>query len=408
MKHKMAESTSKREMVSEEGVPAAKRVRRAVELAQSLAYRLQHSRESTESLVGIAGYVNDSLPAFSSAVIKHRFTDFIVWEIDRVGAVVRLNEIARPATRSEEEQEVHREQEQEQGEHQEEAKPNLRDIILNEVKVKEFEEFVQKGKGNGTAEMFSDVCSTLLFSTTVPAMQLVHTQRNFRSAVDLIFRSHAFLPLPCLLHLSVLLSLLFVGSPPFQFPTLLSIGLLSRSLDRSLLPASHCPPRFSPLGPLFPLLLPPSNLLSLSLWATPPGSPLARPPLSLIGHPARSSLQPIEEKEKRKHFHNVIRTLYDGKLSTEAGEGGVIKITWSSGAGRGESRSSICARKRAGRRAGWLAYKPDISPGSGRGRSTLYPLLFFPCDARVEIETVMSAAQKRPRSRGSASLESSL
>lgn len=65
----------------------------------SLASRLQLAKldtTSAEQLVGIRGYVNASVPPISNAIIKHRFTDFLVWEISQSGEVVRLKNIARP------------------------------------------------------------------------------------------------------------------------------------------------------------------------------------------------------------------------------------------------------------------------------------------------------------------------
>lgn len=55
-------------------------------------------RPSAEQLVGISAYVNSSVSSFKRAIIKHRFTDFLVWEIARGGEVVRLKDIGRPET----------------------------------------------------------------------------------------------------------------------------------------------------------------------------------------------------------------------------------------------------------------------------------------------------------------------
>lgn len=71
---------------------------------QSLAWRLKQysglnsDNAASEALAGISGYVNPSVPAFAKAIIKHRFTDFLVWEIARGREVVRLKDIARPET----------------------------------------------------------------------------------------------------------------------------------------------------------------------------------------------------------------------------------------------------------------------------------------------------------------------
>lgn len=49
----------------------------------------------TESSVGISQYVDAALPAFS-AIIKHRFTDFLVNEVNLAGKVIELKSIQRP------------------------------------------------------------------------------------------------------------------------------------------------------------------------------------------------------------------------------------------------------------------------------------------------------------------------
>ena len=49
----------------------------------------------TESSVGISQYVDAAVPAFS-AIIKHRFTDFLVNEVNLAGKVIELKSIQRP------------------------------------------------------------------------------------------------------------------------------------------------------------------------------------------------------------------------------------------------------------------------------------------------------------------------
>ena len=49
----------------------------------------------TESSVGITQYVDAAVPAFS-AIIKHRFTDFLVNEVNKAGKVIELKSIQRP------------------------------------------------------------------------------------------------------------------------------------------------------------------------------------------------------------------------------------------------------------------------------------------------------------------------
>lgn len=49
----------------------------------------------SEQQVGIQCYINTHLPAFS-AILKHRFTDFLVYEVDSSGEVVRLKDISDP------------------------------------------------------------------------------------------------------------------------------------------------------------------------------------------------------------------------------------------------------------------------------------------------------------------------
>lgn len=49
----------------------------------------------SEEQVGIKCYISTHLPAFS-AILKHRFTDFLVYEVDKSGQVVRLKDISEP------------------------------------------------------------------------------------------------------------------------------------------------------------------------------------------------------------------------------------------------------------------------------------------------------------------------
>ncbi|KAL8279139.1 hypothetical protein RQP46_008395 [Phenoliferia psychrophenolica] len=53
-------------------------------------------RASTEPEVGISEYVDPDIPPFSG-IIKHRFTDFLVFEVGMDGEVIRLKDIKSPA-----------------------------------------------------------------------------------------------------------------------------------------------------------------------------------------------------------------------------------------------------------------------------------------------------------------------
>ena len=150
---------------------------------ESLAYRLaQYSSHSDsragEALVGISDYVNPSLPPFKSAIIKHRFTDFIVWEIEREshgGKVVRLKDISRPVPAVLEDKEKEEDTPKEEEEKPEEQDLKLEDY-MTELKVQELKTFVEQGSsGSGKGkqgenpggavnggmkpEMFTDVCT---------------------------------------------------------------------------------------------------------------------------------------------------------------------------------------------------------------------------------------------------------
>ncbi|KAH9814612.1 pseudouridine synthase [Melampsora americana] len=49
----------------------------------------------SEEQVGIQCYINQHLPSFS-AILKHRFTDFLVYEVDKNDEVIRLKDIENP------------------------------------------------------------------------------------------------------------------------------------------------------------------------------------------------------------------------------------------------------------------------------------------------------------------------
>jgi hypothetical protein len=113
----------------------------------SLESRLsQHSSDSAEQLVGISAYVNPAVPAFESAIIKHRFTDFMVWEISKAGKVVKLENIERPETKTVLSEEAKQD---------DESTINLEDHMTN-AKVEELQAFVQAGK-SANAKLYSDV-----------------------------------------------------------------------------------------------------------------------------------------------------------------------------------------------------------------------------------------------------------
>lgn len=121
----------------------------------SLAHRIaqaENGAPSAERLVGISSYVNPELPAFEHAIIKHRFTDFLVWEIARGGQVVKLKNISRPEssaaaiTPSDENAAPGDTDETKQ---EEAAVPELKDF-LSEEKLKELQAFFEKGRSPET------------------------------------------------------------------------------------------------------------------------------------------------------------------------------------------------------------------------------------------------------------------
>lgn len=133
----------------------------------SLAFRLaQYVETSSESLVGISGYVNPNLPPFDSGIIKHRFTDFLVWEIAKGGEVVRLKDIAKPVAPSEPEsqkEENEAAQNGKDGGNDAEAKdekelPKLEDFVTPE-KAKEVQAFFEAGKASNVS-VSTDVSRT--------------------------------------------------------------------------------------------------------------------------------------------------------------------------------------------------------------------------------------------------------
>jgi len=50
----------------------------------------------SEHQVGISKYINPNLPTFS-AILKHRFTDFMVHEVNTSDQVIHLNDIGDPS-----------------------------------------------------------------------------------------------------------------------------------------------------------------------------------------------------------------------------------------------------------------------------------------------------------------------
>ena len=118
----------------------------------SLAYRIAQAEKgspSSESLVGITSYVNPDLPPFEHAIIKHRFTDFLVWEIARGGRLVKLKNISRPdaaaITSTATENAASDTTPAEESKQEEATVPELKDF-LSEEKVKELQAFFNKGK----------------------------------------------------------------------------------------------------------------------------------------------------------------------------------------------------------------------------------------------------------------------
>jgi hypothetical protein len=129
------DSENKRQKVSEEQPAAA-----AGPSEYSLAYRLSQIPDgvATERHVGITSYVNPDLPAFEHAIIKHRFTDFHVWEIAKGGRVVRLKDISRPITSaaitstSDENAQIDTASAEQQKQQEEEVIPQLKDLVSEE------------------------------------------------------------------------------------------------------------------------------------------------------------------------------------------------------------------------------------------------------------------------------------
>jgi len=124
---------------------------------QSLAWHLKQftgvasENNAAEALAGISGYVNPSVPAFASAIIKHRFTDFLVWEIARGGEVVRLKNIARPETPAMQPQPEQGKQEDKPAAAEVEAaqpeEPTLESLV-DAVKLEEIEGLAAGGKSD--------------------------------------------------------------------------------------------------------------------------------------------------------------------------------------------------------------------------------------------------------------------
>ena len=56
-----------------------------------------HNVSTSEADVGISEFQNSELPGFD-AILKHRFSDFNVNEIDLKGNVVRLTELSIPTS----------------------------------------------------------------------------------------------------------------------------------------------------------------------------------------------------------------------------------------------------------------------------------------------------------------------
>jgi hypothetical protein len=69
--------------------PSSKRQRLSTE------YQGLKPERPTEHNVGIVRYVDESIPGFSG-LIKHRFTDFLVHEVDLDGNIVHLTDVSRP------------------------------------------------------------------------------------------------------------------------------------------------------------------------------------------------------------------------------------------------------------------------------------------------------------------------
>lgn len=134
--------------VADDGAPPAKRVRlenTVVPLKQRLAEA--DATSSAEELVGISGYINPDLPAFTDAIIKHRFTDFLVWEINQNGQVVRLKDIARPLPAAKSEPSNDRDSPTK--EHGEAKELSLSDLV-SEQQLREIEDLAADGSSKGS------------------------------------------------------------------------------------------------------------------------------------------------------------------------------------------------------------------------------------------------------------------
>ena len=127
----------------------------------SLAYRLGQygsahaGPTSAERLVGISGYVNTTLPPFVAAIIKHRFTDFLVWEISKGGHLVKLTDIARPTTPAFTSTTNDGQEGSNEGEGEEVIK--LEEFMSKE-KLEELQTFFETGLSKD-AVIYTDVCS---------------------------------------------------------------------------------------------------------------------------------------------------------------------------------------------------------------------------------------------------------
>lgn len=238
-------------VLNETPVQASKEDEEESQIEHSLAFRLSQIEPGTlssESSVGINSYVNPDLPAFEHAVIKHRFTDFLVWEITREGEVVRLHDISRPATvvaaptsTSTPENAIASTSGSKEGQQADnDPKP---DLLPN------LEDFMSKDKAQELRDFFGD--------GVMPA----NPSESLSSDVS-------------------------------------GKGVVLHSFFNTLL-------------------------------------------LTLCKPFTCSWLQAIENKDERKAFHNAIRTIFGGKLSTVAKEAGVIEISWTTDAGKGKLHQVI-------------------------------------------------------------------
>lgn len=146
------EPSSKRQRAEEVPAGAGADAVAAAPSEYSLASRiaqLENGSASSESLVGITSYVNPDLPAFEHAIIKHRFTDFLVWEIARGGRVVKLKDISRPdgnaAITSSTSENAASAKEADAKQQPEETVPELKEFI-SEEKLGELQAFFEKGR----------------------------------------------------------------------------------------------------------------------------------------------------------------------------------------------------------------------------------------------------------------------